>query len=101
MWMTILMIFLLKKNSREERNMLKNAKKQKSTDYNCTDMTIVKEVFEGLSKPLIYICNLSFQTGPFPKNMKIAAVLCCTKLGTNITLPTTNLSLYFHNSPKC
>lgn len=28
-------------------------------------MSLVKQVIEGVSKPLAYICNLSFHTGSF------------------------------------
>lgn len=38
-------------------------------------MSIVKNVIEGISKPLTYICNLSFQTCTFPNTMKIAKVI--------------------------
>ncbi len=38
-------------------------------------MTVIKRVIEGISKPLTYICNLSFKTGIFPNKMKIAKVL--------------------------
>ena len=44
-------------------------------------MTVVKRVIEGISKPLIYICNLSFQTGTFPDKMKIAKVIPLYKTG--------------------
>lgn len=43
-----------------------------SNDSDDINMTVVKRVIEGISKPLTYICNLSFQTGAFPDKMKIA-----------------------------
>lgn len=44
-------------------------------------MKIVKWVIEAISKPLTYICNLSFQTGKFPNKMKIAKVVPLYKTG--------------------
>ena len=44
-------------------------------------MKVVKKVIEGISEPLTYICNLSFQTGKFPNNMKIAKVVPLYKTG--------------------
>lgn len=43
-----------------------------STDFNETDMTVVKRVTDGVSKPLAYICRLSFETNTFPNKVKIA-----------------------------
>ncbi len=44
-------------------------------------MKIVKRVIEGISEPLTFICNLSFQTGKFPSKMKIAKVVPLYKSG--------------------
>ena len=45
-------------------------------------MSLVKLVIEGISKPLTHICNLSFQTGSFPNQMKIAKVIPLYKNGS-------------------
>ena len=63
-------------------------------------MKVVKKVIEGISEPLTYICNLSFQTGKFPNNMKIAKVVPLYKTGIDTTSQITGQFLYFHNSPK-
>lgn len=52
-----------------------------STDCNDIDMKLVKQIIGGISKPLTFICNLSFQTGNFPNNMKIAKVIPLYKSG--------------------
>lgn len=44
--------------------------KQTSTDWNEIDMKIVKKVIDGIAKPLMHICNLSFLTAKFPNKMK-------------------------------
>ncbi len=46
-----------------------------STEWNETDMTTVKNVIDGIVKPITYIYNLSFQMGTFPSKMKIAKVI--------------------------
>ncbi len=51
------------------------------TDCNDIDMKLVKQISVGISKPLTYICNLSFRTGTFPRNMKIAKVMPLFKSG--------------------
>ncbi len=68
----------------EEREIIEITEKcdnKMSTDCNDIDMKIVKQISVGISKPLTYICNLSFQTGTFPRNMKIAKVIPLFKSG--------------------
>lgn len=60
-----------------------NSKIKKSTDFNDIDMAIVHEVMTFVVKPLIYILNVSLQTGVFLDNMKIAKVIF-TKMVTAI-----------------
>ena len=38
-------------------------------------MPLVRKVFQSLVEPFVYICNLSFNTGTFSDNMKIAKVV--------------------------
>ena len=38
-------------------------------------MRFVKDIFNHISKPFTYICNLSFKSGIFPDRMKIAKVI--------------------------
>lgn len=44
-------------------------------------MVIIKEVIDFIVRPLTYICNLSFQRGVFPNNMKSAKVIPIFKNG--------------------
>lgn len=74
-------MFLKKVEEKEIRDIIKTCKNKKSTDYNAIDMALVKEVIEGVIKPLTHICNLSFHTGLFPNKMKIANVIPLYKSG--------------------
>ena len=42
-------------------------------------MNIIKSVIKSISKPLVYICNLSLRSGIFPDDMKIARVISLYK----------------------
>ena len=42
----------------------------------------MRRIFESLGEPFVYICNLSFNTGTFPDNMKIAKVVPLYKSGS-------------------
>lgn len=44
-------------------------------------MKIVKKVIERISKPITYICNLSFHTSEFPNKMKMGKVVPLYKTG--------------------
>ncbi len=74
-------MFLKAVDEKEILDIVRNCKSKKSTDYNDIDITVVKKVIEGISKPLTYICNLSFQKGSFPNKMKIAKVIPLYKTG--------------------
>ena len=65
-------IFLRAVEEEEIINIVNKTKNKMSTDLNETDMKIVKNIVDGITKPLTHICNLSFQTGKFPSKMKIA-----------------------------
>ncbi len=87
----------------EEREIIDIVKKCKSktfTDFDGVDMDVVKRVMAGISKPLTYICNLSFQTGTFPDQMIVAKVYLFTNQETNFTLQIIDQSHSFHNSQK-
>lgn len=42
-------------------------------------LSIIKKVHETISKPLLYLINLSFQTGRFPTKLKIGRVVLIFK----------------------
>ena len=50
-------------------------KSKVSTDFTDINMSIVKTIINEIVKPLNHICNVSFQTGMFPNQMKIAKVI--------------------------
>ena len=52
-----------------------NSKSKMSSDCNNINMSTIKTVITQILKPLNHICNVSFKTGVFPNNMKIAKVL--------------------------
>lgn len=62
-------------------DIVSKSKSKMSTDSDDLDMKTLKWVIEGISKPLTYICNLSFKTGIFPTGMKIAKVIPLFKHG--------------------
>ncbi len=74
-------MFVQAVNESELVEIVRKCKNKKSTDCNDTDMCTVKKVIEEISKPLTYICNLSFQTGSFPNKIKIAKVIPLYKTG--------------------
>ena len=49
-------------------------KHSKSPGYNNITASLIKEVSEGIIQPLVYIYNLSMETGIFPDNLRIAKV---------------------------
>lgn len=56
-------------------------KSKVSTDSDDLNMKTVKWVIEGIAKAFTHICNLSFKTGIFPTDMKIAKVSPLFKQG--------------------
>ena len=53
---------------------VQNFKSKMSTDFNDLNMSMVKNIIAHIVKPLKHICNVSFNTGIFPSQMKIAKV---------------------------
>ena len=62
-------------------NIVNNNKGKASLDYNNISMALVKRTIYDISKPLTFICNLSFSTGCFPDRMKTAKVVPLFKNG--------------------
>ena len=52
-----------------------------STDFNNLSMKFIKQCFNDIVEPLLYIVNLSFSTGCFPSQLKIAKVIPILKSG--------------------
>lgn len=74
-------MFLTAVDEREVIETVAKCTSKSSTDCEGIDMTIVKKIIAGISKPLTYICNLSFLTGIFLNKMKIAKVMPLYKTG--------------------
>uniref|UniRef100_A0A672FN99 Reverse transcriptase domain-containing protein n=1 Tax=Salarias fasciatus TaxID=181472 RepID=A0A672FN99_SALFA len=74
-------MFLRNVEEKEVIQVVSACKNKTSRDCNDIDMILVKNVIECISKPLTYICNLSFQTGTFPNQMKVAKVIPVYKAG--------------------
>ena len=72
---------------------VQNVKSKMSTDCNDLNMSMVKNSFANIVKPLKHICNVSFNTGIFPNQMKIAKVIPIVKSGEKVCLQITDLFL--------
>uniref|UniRef100_A0A669B1C7 Reverse transcriptase domain-containing protein n=1 Tax=Oreochromis niloticus TaxID=8128 RepID=A0A669B1C7_ORENI len=68
-------LFLSATNEQEVINITLKCKSKSSMDYHDINMSVVKQVILNIASPLTYVCNLSFQSGCFPKKMKIAKVI--------------------------
>ena len=74
-------IFIQETEEKEIISIFNKCNNKTSTDCDGIHMKIIKWVIEGISKPLTYIFNLSFQTGIFPDKMKMAKVIPLFKTG--------------------
>lgn len=74
-------MFLCGIEERDIIDVVNKFKNKTSTDVNFIDMCTLKEVIHSIVKPLTYICNLSFQAGIFPQDMKLAEVVPIFKNG--------------------
>lgn len=74
-------MFLESIEEHEIITIVKNFSSKTSRDWNGIDMVLLKKVVMEIVKPLCYILNLSFQSGVFPKDMKIAKVVLLFKKG--------------------
>ena len=74
-------MFLTAVEENEIVDIVGKCENKKSTDCDDIDMTILKKVTDGISKPFTHLCNLSFLTGTFPNRMKTAKVIPLYKSG--------------------
>jgi len=65
----------------EVMKVIRDCKNKTSQDIYNIDMRIVRNVAEEIINPFTYICNLSFQFGHFPSQMKTAKVIPILKSG--------------------
>ena len=76
-----LSMFLAETSETEILEIVKNCKSKTSADCNDLSMLLLKEIINYVIKPFTHICNLSFLTGVFPNNMKVAKVIPIFKNG--------------------
>lgn len=74
-------MFLHPVDKSELVNTVKLIKSKTSLDYLGLNMRTIKDVFEEICDPLLYICNKSFVDGIFPDEMKTAKVIPLFKAG--------------------
>ncbi len=58
-----------------------NFRNKYSTGYDNVSMNLVKSTISAITTPLKNVCNMSFQTGIFPDQMKLAKVIPVYKTG--------------------
>ena len=74
-------MFLFDRDELEIAKIMRDCKPKKSTGYDGINMNIIKIVIKSISKPLVYICNLSLSSGIFHDDKKIARVISLYKAG--------------------
>ena len=68
-------------NEAEVIRIIKLCKSKDSMDYDDISMWVLSRIAPHVVKPLVHIFNLSFSTGIFPSEMKIAKVIPLFKNG--------------------
>ena len=59
----------------EIHNVISQFSLERSRDHHDINMYCIKYIIASITKPLLHMCNLSFSTGIFPDEMKIARVI--------------------------
>ena len=72
---------LFPSDQNEIKNIITKMKPKVSTGYDSISTKLVKQIYEGLLSPLLYIVNLSLSTGIVPDKMKLAKVVPIYKSG--------------------
>ena len=49
--------------------------KESSAGWDCINGSIIKHVYKQIKEPLCHVLNLSFSSGVFPSELKIARVV--------------------------
>ena len=75
-------MFLSPTTEDEVIGIVKTCKHKTSTDSNDLSMSVIKKVIQPITFPLTAIFNMSFQTGVFPSNMKLAKIIPVLKSGS-------------------
>ena len=74
-------MFINPVNEAELIRIIKICKPKDSMDYDDISMWVLSRIAPHVVKPLVHIFNLSFSTGIFPSEMKIAKVIPLLKNG--------------------
>lgn len=78
-------MFLTPTDEKEVLEAIRKCSNKTSQDFNGIDMKTIRNVAEAVVKPFTYVCNLSFEYGQFPSQMKIAKVIPLFKAGDKHT----------------
>ena len=65
-------------------NIVHNLKTSKSCVGNSMSASLLKDCIDHISSPLLYLCNLSFEQGIFPDQLKMARVVPVFKKGSKL-----------------
>ena len=76
-----MMLFLSMYTFMMDERILKLCKPKYSMDYDDISMWVLSRIAPHVVKPLVHIFNLSFSTGIFPSELKIAKVIPLFKNG--------------------
>ena len=69
-------LMLLEPTDEEEiHNLVSQFSLKRSMDYHDINMHCIKYIIASITKPLMHICNMSFNIGIFPDEMIIASVI--------------------------
>lgn len=75
-------IFMHPVTIQEVKNIVKELKNKKSTGHDGISMQLIKSSIDYIAEPLVYIINLSIETGCFPNDLKKALVKPLYKKGS-------------------
>ena len=65
---------------------VKKLKPSRSCVGNCISSTLLRDCIDHIALPLLHICNLSFDKGIFPSQLKISRVIPVFKKGSKLTM---------------
>ena len=68
-------MYLQTTDDKEIHNLVSQFSSRRSMNHHDIYMYCIKYIIASITKPLMHICNLSFCTGIFPDEMKIARVM--------------------------
>ena len=77
-------IFLVPTNSEELLKIVRKLKTNKAPGYDDIDNIILKHIINYILDPLVFLLNLSLQSGKVPSDMKIAKVIPVLKKGDRL-----------------